>query len=267
MNVTVLADRGFGDQKLYELMSQLGFDYIIRFRENIVVTDEHDEKRPASGWVPASHRALMLKNAAVTNASYKVPAVVVVKDRGMKDAWCLATSRVAVTARNIVDLYARRFSIEETFRDEKDIHFGMGLSWTRISKCARRDRLLLLSALAIALLTLLGAAGEELGMDRWLKVNTVKRRTHSLFRQGQLYYSLLANMKEPDATRLVERFGALLAAQPRCCACSASYEGMPQRHRPCFRIRLCRHYQAVCGSRARDRKTSVHAGRDRPTLD
>ena len=38
--------------------------------------------------------------------------------------------------------------------------------------------MLLLSALAIALLTLLGAAGESLGYDRWLKANTVKYRTN-----------------------------------------------------------------------------------------
>jgi hypothetical protein len=32
--------------------------------------------------------------------------------------------------------------------------------------------------------SMLGAAGESLGMDRHLKVNTAKHRTHSLFRQG-----------------------------------------------------------------------------------
>ena len=52
----------------------------------------------------------------------------------------------------------------------------------------RLDRMLFLSALSIALLTLLGAAGESLGYDRWLKANTVKYRTHSLFRQGLMLY-------------------------------------------------------------------------------
>jgi hypothetical protein len=37
--------------------------------------------------------------------------------------------------------------------------------------------MLLLNAFAIALLTLLGAAGEVLGYDRYLKSNTTKRRT------------------------------------------------------------------------------------------
>jgi hypothetical protein len=37
--VTILADRGFGDQKLFAFLSTLGFGYVIRFRGNIRVTD------------------------------------------------------------------------------------------------------------------------------------------------------------------------------------------------------------------------------------
>jgi hypothetical protein len=78
----------------------------------------------------------------------------------------------------------------------KDLHFGLGLSATHIGRPDRRDRLLLVLTLAIAPLTLLGAAGESLGMDRMLKANTVKKRTHSLFRQGCEYFMLMPNMKE-----------------------------------------------------------------------
>ena len=64
----------------------------------------------------------------------------------------------------------------------------------------RRDRLLLFSALAIAVLSVLGAAGERIGYDRWLKANTVKRRTHSLFRQGlMLYHHLPQFARGPDS--------------------------------------------------------------------
>ncbi len=79
----------------------------------------------------------------------------------------------------------------------------------RIEKYLRRDRLLLLNAIAIVLLTLLGGAGEALGMDRLLKSNTVKRRVHSLFRQGCLYYDAIPNMPEPTLCALMERFHAL----------------------------------------------------------
>ena len=50
----------------------------------------------------------------------------------------------------------------------------MGLSATRVGEPTRRDRLLLVSAFAVALLTLLGAVGENLGMDQLLKSNTAK---------------------------------------------------------------------------------------------
>ena len=56
--------------------------------------------------------------------------------------------------------YGKRWGIEAGFRDIKDLRFGMGLSSMHVSRPDRRDRLLLISALAIAMLSLLGAAGE-----------------------------------------------------------------------------------------------------------
>ncbi len=90
----------------------------------------------------------------------------------MKEAWCLAASNAEATAREIMNSYAKRWTIEPGFRDAKDLRFGMGLSVLRIADPQRRDRLLLLNAFAIVLLTLLGAAGESLGMDRHLKSMT-----------------------------------------------------------------------------------------------
>jgi hypothetical protein len=107
----------------------------------------------------------------------------------MKDAWCLATSRPDA-APEIVALYGQRFTIEENFRDEKDPHFGMGVLDTHIDDPERRDRLLLLFAVAVALLTMIGRAGEQIGADRLIRANSKRshgRRQHSLFRQGREY--------------------------------------------------------------------------------
>ena len=70
--------------------------------------------------------------------------------------------------------------------------------------------LLLLNAFAVVLLTLLGAAGESLGMDRHLKSNTVKTRSHSLFRQGSTLYDLIPNMPEHRLRPLIDRFAEML---------------------------------------------------------
>ena len=93
----------------------------------------------------------------------------------MKESWCLACSDAAMGSQAIVKAYGHRFSIEENFRDVKDIRFGMGLSSTRISQSERRDRLLLVSALAVAFFTVLGAAGERIGLDAKFKANIVKK--------------------------------------------------------------------------------------------
>ncbi len=61
------------------------------------------------------------------------------------------------------------------------------------------------------LLTILGAAGEDLGHDRLLKANTVKKRTHSLFRQGVLYFGKLPNMRAERKIPLLNRFAELLS--------------------------------------------------------
>jgi hypothetical protein len=43
-------------------------------------------------------------------------------------------------------------------------------------------------------------------MDRMLKANTSKTRTHSLFRQGCMLYELMPNMPEQRFAPLMEKF-------------------------------------------------------------
>src|ERR1035438_10333344 len=93
-------------------------------------------------------RARMLKKVAVTADCYIPPAIVLVHDKKMKEAWCLATSRDDLAADGVVTLYGRRFSIEETFRDQKDRRFGLGLYYTHVGDPGRRDRMLLVLVLA-----------------------------------------------------------------------------------------------------------------------
>jgi hypothetical protein len=210
-DVILLADRGFGDQKLYEALEFLGWDYVIRFRGNILVESQEGVAKRADEWVPPNGRARKLDGARVTQDRALIPSVVVVKKAKMQEAWCLATSLVEEAASDIVSLYGRRFSIEETFRDTKDLHFGMGLRATHIGDADRRDRLLLLAAMAHALLTLLGAASEKTGLDRKLRANTVKRRTHSLFRQGLYWYDCIPTMREDWLRPLMEAFNTIVA--------------------------------------------------------
>lgn len=215
IKVCIVADRGFGDHKLYRVLTEeLKFDYVIRFRGNITVTAADGEMRTAATWVGSGGRARVLRGALVTAERYRVATVLCVQDKKMKQAWCLATSSTDASAKALTSLYGKRWSIECGLRDTKDLRFGMGMGSIHVGTPGRRDRLWLLNAFAIALLTLLGAAGEAIGHDRYLKSNTTKRRTHSLFRQGCMLYELIPTMPETRLRPLIERFATMLAELP-----------------------------------------------------
>jgi hypothetical protein len=207
---TLLADRGFADTKLFGFLEELGFNYVIRLKGNTRVGAADGTTRPAAAWVGKDGRARKLRDAMVTEALCPVGAVVCGHAKDMKEPWCLVTSHRDATAPQIIKLYSKRWTVEPSFRDTKDLRFGLGLETIHIADPQRRDRLLLVNAFAVVLLTLLGAAGESLGMDRHLKVNTVKTRSHSLFRQGSMLYDLIPNMPEHRLTPLAERFAAVL---------------------------------------------------------
>ncbi len=155
---------------------------------------------------------MMIRDARVTRTRAEVPAVVVVHAKAMKEAWCLATSLRDRKASEVVKLYGRRFTIEETFRDQKNFRFGMGLSATHIGSTDRRDRLLLLAAIAQVLLTLLGAAGEACGLDRGMKSNTSTRRQLSLLNQGLILYDKIPRMDDDQLAPLMAAFDAKVRA-------------------------------------------------------
>src|ERR1019366_2145804 len=93
IKVCIVADRGFGDQKLYRFLTeQLKFDYVIRFRGNITVTSADGDVRTAAGWVGPGGRATLLRGALVTADKYQLGTVLCVRDKDMKQAWCLETN-------------------------------------------------------------------------------------------------------------------------------------------------------------------------------
>jgi Transposase DDE domain len=207
MQVIILADRGFGAIEFYQFIISLGFDFIIRFKGNTNMTVKGVTK-PAKEWLRLT--AHLYREVGLTLNQYIVRTVVCVHDKKMKDAWYLASSIESLSTRQITSFYGRRFTCEEDYRDIKNIRYGMGLSSVHIKNPERRDRYLLVAALSIVLLTLLGAAGEAIGLDRLLKSNTVKTRTHSLFNQGNFYFSAMANYTEEKFKSLMASYSKIL---------------------------------------------------------
>jgi hypothetical protein len=118
IKVLIVADRGFGDHKLYRVLTEeLKFEYLIRFRGNIKVTAANGETRMAIDWVGQGGRARILRGAAVTAEGYPVGAVVCVHAKDMKQPWCLATSLSDEKAGILLKKYSKRCGIECSYRD------------------------------------------------------------------------------------------------------------------------------------------------------
>jgi len=216
IKVTLVADRGFFSCAFLDAIeNDFHWDYVIRMRGNIWVED--NGKKMRSGDLVKKGQSKLIKNSRITENEYQVNTVVVEWDDDMKEPWCLVSNKSNYRAKQIVKYYAKRWSIEPTFRDAKDPKFGFGMKATHIRNIERRDRLWLIIALAIIILTILGAASEILGYDRRIKANTVKRRTYSLFRQGLILWHSTRNMPLYKTQPLFEKLKELLyEATPSC---------------------------------------------------
>lgn len=187
VHVIVLADRGFMNLDLYRfIVDELHWDVILRMRGNTYISHSSVGYCQVSNCVPKNGRIATFTHALVTAKEKPVGSVVCLKRRKMKESWCLLTN-FSWDGVHTVSLYEKRFTCEEHFRDEKDDRFGAGFKETRVSTTARRDRFCLIHAIATLFLTFLGHAGELIGYDRKLRANTLKIRTHSLYRQGKEY--------------------------------------------------------------------------------
>lgn len=208
--ITILGDRGFAKAEIYETLDALGIDYVLRLKRDILITNAVGESIMAEELVPTNGRVKALEDVLVTAKKRSVPLFVCVKAKRMKDAWCLISSHKERAPREIIELYGRRFTVEETFRDTKNLNFGLGLSATHIRSASRRDRMLLLIAMAQGLLTLLGEASERSGMDRYLKINTVKTRTMSLINQGTRWWRKLHTIRDERRIPLLTAYDEIL---------------------------------------------------------
>jgi hypothetical protein len=150
----------------------------------------------------------MLRGARVTAEGEPVPVVVCVQQKQMQAPWLLASSRDDLKGADIKNLYGKRFTVEETLRDLQNPWLGLGLEQTVVQRNDRRDVLFLLATRAHTLLTLLGKAGQELGLERWLGAS--RPGQYSLFRQGQRLFELIPTMEEKRLRALMQRFGQWL---------------------------------------------------------
>ena len=114
----------------------------------------------------------------------------------MKESWCLASSRADLKPSEVVNLYGRRFTIEERFRDIKDWRFGMVSLRFRWSLLSDGIGCPLSSCLRRPCFTFWGRR-RSAGNVATPQSQHRQTRVHSLYRQGQTYLQLLPSMRNP----------------------------------------------------------------------
>ena len=93
-----------------------------------------------------------------------------------KEPWLIATSLQHYSAKTIIKYYALRMQIEESFRDTKNVRYGLSLRLTGTRDTGRLRILMLLAYIVSVLLFILGTASEAKGLQYSLQPNTLKHR-------------------------------------------------------------------------------------------
>ena len=156
----IVADRGFGRTELFRFLDQLGFLYCIRVKGDAWVEFTGYEGKLRDYEVTVGQTFKLSRVRYHKHKRYEVKlAITCTRIKGKAKTWLLATN-LPSSARQIVEVYRRRFWCEENFRDLKQ---AFRLEKTRVETPQRLDALLLAVSLVFLILALVGVRAEKLG--------------------------------------------------------------------------------------------------------
>jgi len=193
--IVIVADRGFQRADFLRFLRHQGFSFIIRVK--------------GDAWVEAGKYSGKLKDYSLcVGQTFKLSKVIYHKTKryemkivlncarikGKVCSWLLATD-LELSARQIVNIYRRRFWCEESFRDQKQ---EFELEKVRVTKATRLENLLLAMAIVLLILAVIGMRGKKLGYSDKYSVRKRKQAVISwvqialhLLRESTRYLNLL----------------------------------------------------------------------------
>jgi hypothetical protein len=158
VKVVILADRGFGRAEWAAVCQELGFAYPVRIKPRVTVSCAR-YRGVLSDYPVRKGMAHVLRDVQYRKDGRVTHHVIIRWRPGLPkkrdEPWYLMTDPGG-RAEALCQLYGRRMSVEELFRDAKNRRDGLAPRRTRIEKAERFDRFLLIVALAYILLVGLG---------------------------------------------------------------------------------------------------------------
>jgi hypothetical protein len=143
----IVADRGFGNNRIIEILEDLDFKYVLRLNTNL--NAEIDKRKTNLKDLP--HKNARYPNIKISSWDRSICLIKRVKEG---DFWLLATNLTSAKLDKIGLIYEKRFSIEKMFKNEKS--GGLDLEKLQIRKYDRFKRLLFISHIAYAIMIFTG---------------------------------------------------------------------------------------------------------------
>lgn len=185
--VVMLADRGFGRTEFGRLCQELEFNYVIRISPDVWIRSDQYAGKLLDHPVRKGIARLLLNVEYRKNNPVRQNVVIRWKPglpEHRDETWFLMTD-LKESPVSLSELYAKRMTIEEFFRDAKNTRNGFALRQMQLEDKDRIDRLLLILILAFFVLTGIGLiARKALKPGAWSDRNT--RNDYSNFAIGRL---------------------------------------------------------------------------------
>jgi hypothetical protein len=171
----LILDRGYARVALLIQLRQAGIPFLCRAKRNVMVY--LNAKGQTLGRFKIKPGQIR-RYSVLYHSQKKEPLdLIIYFGKGYQEPWyLLVPSGISLTAEEIVELYAKRMSIEQGFRDWKT-HLGVrGLVFYGDNPAPRLTRLLLAFSLSYLLCLALGSTEEALGVRAFVEIERRKPR-------------------------------------------------------------------------------------------
>ncbi len=209
----LILDRGYARVSLLIHFRQEGIPFLCRAKRSVMVYLEGEAKGQTLGRFKIKPGQL-LRYSVLYHSQKKEPLdLIIYFGKGYQEPWyLLVPAETSLSAEQIVELYAKRMSIEQGFRDWKT-HLGVrGLVFLGDNPAPRLTRLLLAFSLSYLLCLALGSTPEAERVRAFAEIPRRKprhgtRRTLSVLSIGILRLSLkkFRNQTHQALLKMIQR--------------------------------------------------------------
>ena len=199
--VYLLADREFHGIDMLDLICTQGWTPVVRVKGTTTVAFADSEPRPLSELAPAVGQTAFYNYGWLTAKQFGPLSVSMAcapaKSGERLDPWFIVSTEPA--SPHILTCYAKRFWIDETFRDFKG--YGFQFDQTGLHDLDRLDRLVLMIALACWWVLSIGIWLHRMGLRK--EVDRAEHSKLSLFQLGLRYINRLLHLGETPDVQLI----------------------------------------------------------------